>query len=140
MTIDPIPSHALATLSVEHDQLRAMIARCEELSDDHDGHGEGSVEAAQLLRAVAALRQAFDHHNRLEERVLPPLLLDADWSGAVRVSRMVEDHVEEHAALSRELDMTTLGELRRVLASLRAHLDSEERYFLTRRVLRDDLA
>jgi hypothetical protein len=32
------------------------------------------------------------------------------------------------------------GDLRGVLASLREHLATEERYFLSRKVLRDDLA
>jgi len=35
---------------------------------------------------------------------------------------------------------TPTSELRGVLANLRDHLASEERYFLSRRVLRDDLA
>ena len=34
---------------------------------------------------------------------------------------------------------TPTSELRQAIAGLRAHLDSEEHYFLTRRVLRDDL-
>jgi hypothetical protein len=37
------------------------------------------------------------------------------------------------------LNTSITGELRAVLASLRAHLETEERYFLSSRVLRDDL-
>jgi hypothetical protein len=98
------------------------------------------VEPAQLLREVAALRIAFDDHNQFEERALRPVLLDADWLGAVRTARMVEDHIEEHRALRRDLDISTASDLRAVLVSLRNHLEAEERYFLSRNVLRDDLA
>ena len=130
------PSGALAELAAQHARLRDMIERCEDLADGVDA---GNVDPAQLLGEVVALRIAFDTHNQFEEQLLRPVLLDADWLGAVRVSRMVEDHVEEHRSMRRELDHTTTAELRAVLASLLAHLASEERYFLTRRVLRDDL-
>jgi hypothetical protein len=63
------------------------------------------------------------------------VLLDADWLGEVRVARIAKDHAEDHRALGSELDAATLGELRRVLTSLRAHLDSEE-HLLTRKRLR----
>jgi iron-sulfur cluster repair protein YtfE (RIC family) len=131
----PTPSQALATLATQHAELREMIARCEDLADELDS---GRIEPSQLLREVATLRVAFDTHNRFEERVLHPVLLDADWSGAVRVARMVEDHIEEHRSMRRDLDATASWELRAVLTSLRAHLDSEERYFLNKRVLRND--
>lgn len=130
----PTPGEALATLATQHAELRDMIARCEDLADGLDA---GHVEASQLLHEVAALRVAFDTHNRFEERVLHPVLLDADWLGAVRVSRMVEDHIEEHRSMRRGLDTTTSSQLRDVLASLRAHLDAEEHYFLNRKVLRN---
>jgi iron-sulfur cluster repair protein YtfE (RIC family) len=137
MTTTARPSAALATLATQHRQLREMIAYCDELANELDA---GRVEPAQLLRAVVTLRQTFDTHNELEEQLLPPVMIDTDWLGAVRVARMIEDHVEEHGALARELETTTSSELRGVLASLRAHLDSEERYFLSPKVLRDDLA
>jgi len=138
------PSQALSTLAAQHRQLREMIAYCEDLANGLD---VGRVDPAQVLRAVAILRETFDAHNELEEKLLPPVMIDTAWLGAVRVSRMIEDHVEEHGALTRELEITTTttassssSELRSVLASLRAHLDSEERYFLSPKVLRDDLA
>jgi hypothetical protein len=131
------PSDLLGELAAQHAGLRRMIAHCEQLADGLD---TGSVDPSQLVREVAQLRIAFDTHNQFEERLLQPVLLDADWLGAVRVSRMVEDHVEEHRALGRGLDTRASAELRDVLANLRTHLDTEERYFLTGKVLRDDLA
>jgi iron-sulfur cluster repair protein YtfE (RIC family) len=126
----------LAELVAQHARLRGMIDRCEQLADGLDA---SSVEPAQLVTEVAQLRIAVDAHNQFEERMLDPVLIDAGWLGAVRVSRMIEDHVEEHRALRRELDTSASAELRDVLASLRTHLGTEERYFLTPKVLRDDL-
>ena len=123
------PKQVRALLAAQHAALRAGIARCEQLADGLDA---GGVDVAALLREVTELRRSFDVHNQLEERMLRPVLLDADWLGEVRVARMVEDHVEEHRALRGDLDASTSWELRRVLTSLRDHLDAEERYFLTR--------
>jgi iron-sulfur cluster repair protein YtfE (RIC family) len=133
------PSRALAELADQHAALRTQMDRCEQLADELD---VGRLDPAQLVHEVSALREAFDAHNQFEEQLLRPVLLDADWLGAVRVSRMVEDHVEEHRAMGRRLAAvpTPTSELRAVVASLRAHLDAEEHYFLTKKVLRDDLA
>ena len=135
------PTTALAELTDQHARLRELIARCDELADALDA---GEIGPTQLLREVARLRIAFDTHNTFEEQQLRPMLLDADWLGAVRVSRMVEDHVEEHRAMRGAMrdaaGSATTSELRAVLAGLREHLASEERYFLSRKVLRDDLA
>jgi iron-sulfur cluster repair protein YtfE (RIC family) len=130
------PSQALETLTAQHVGLREMIQRCAELADAVDA---GTAGASELVTEVARLRAAFDEHNQFEEQILRPLLLDVEWLGAVRVSRMVEDHVEEHRAVGRGLAATPTGDLRGVLDSLRDHLVTEERYFLSRKVLRDDL-
>lgn len=137
MTTPLTPSRALDTLAAQHATLRERIDRCDELADEVDA---GTADAAPLLREVAQLRIAFDEHNQFEEQLLRPLLLDVEWMGAVRVSRMVEDHVEEHRAMRVGLAATPTSDLRGVLASLREHLATEERYFLSRKVLRDDLA
>jgi len=128
------PNQVRVVLEAQHAELREQIARCEDLADGVDA---GDVDVTALLREVADLRRAFSAHNQLEERVLRPVLLDADWLGEVRVSRMVEDHVEEHRALCGELATSTSWALRRVLASLRSHLDSEDRHLLIRKVPRD---
>jgi iron-sulfur cluster repair protein YtfE (RIC family) len=131
------PSQLLAALAKQHADLRERISCCEQLADRFDA---GLLDPSQLLEQVTALRRAFDEHNQFEERALSPVLLDADWLGAVRVARMVEDHIEEHRAIRHELATGPASELRAVLASLREHLETEERYFLTGKVLRDDLA
>jgi hypothetical protein len=137
MTLEITPSRALAELAAQHAELREMMERCEELADALDA---GQLGPTQLLREVAKLRLAFDAHNKFEEQLLRPVLLDADWLGAVRVSRMVEEHVEEHRTMRQQLATGPTSELRGVIANLRAHLDAEEHYFLSKKVLRDDLA
>ena len=137
MTAKLTPQGALDELWAQHAALRERIDRCADLADQVD---VGLADPGQLLGEIARLRAAFDAHNQFEEQLLRPLLLDVDWMGAVRVSRMVEDHVQEHRAMRAGLGTAATSELRSVLADLRAHLESEERYFLSRKILRDDLA
>jgi hypothetical protein len=130
------PTRALAELAAQHNALRGMMDRCEELADELDAGRTGPI---QLTREVARLRLAFDAHNRFEEQLLRPALLDADAFGEIRVERMVEEHVDEHREMRARLGSSATSDLRAVIASLRAHLEAEERYFLSPRILRDDL-
>ena len=92
-----------------------------------------------LTRELARLRLAFDAHNKFEEQLLRPVLLEHDSFGPVRVQRMVEDHIHEHRAIGERLSSPATAALRDVIETLRAHLDAEERYLLSSKVLRDDL-
>lgn len=130
------PSRALAELAAQHAALRGMMDRCDELADELDAGRMGPV---QLTREVARLRLAFDAHNRFEEQLLRPVLLGTDAFGEVRVERMYEEHVGEHREIRVKLGSEATVDLRQVIANLRAHLDAEERYFLSAKVLRDDL-
>jgi len=130
------PSKALRELQTQHDALRAIMERCDELIAAFESGRDTTVE---LTREVARLRIAFDSHNRFEEQLLRPVLLDIDAFGSVRYERMLDEHVGEHRAMRDQLAAGTVGELHAVIAMLRAHLAAEERYFLTSRVLRDDV-
>lgn len=131
------PATALDELLAQHAKLRDMIERCEELADDLDQRGG---DPSRLTREVARIRLAFDAHNRFEEQLLRPVLEATDSFGPVRVERMVREHVDEHRSMRTNLaGWTATSALRAVLDDLRAHLDTEERYFLTAKVLRDDL-
>jgi hypothetical protein len=130
------PSRALAELAAQHEVLRGMMDRCEELADELDA---GRMGPTQLTREVARLRLAFDSHNKFEEELLRPVLLAGDSFGEVRVERMIEDHVGEHRAMRQQLGSPATSDLRAVIAHLREHLATEERYFLSARVLRDDI-
>lgn len=127
---------ALAELVAQHDALRGLMDRCEALADAVDTSGG---DPDPLLREIERLRVAFETHNRFEEQLLRPVLLAEDSHGPVRVDRMVEDHVNEHAQMRSRLGTPVTAELRDVIETLRAHLDAEERYLLTAKVLRDDV-
>ena len=130
------PSKLLAELLRQHDELRRHMDRCEELADEVDA-GKGDV--VTLTREVARLRVAFDVHNRFEEQLLRPMLRELDAFGDVRVERMFNEHVDEHHAMRSQLGDATTKMSRSAVDSLRVHLQAEERYFLSSRVLRDDL-
>ena len=130
------PSKLLAELLRQHDELRSTMDRCEELADDVD-IGKGDV--LELADAVTRLRVAFDIHNKFEEQLLRPMLREIDAFGEVRVDRMFNEHVDEHRAMRTQLGTSTTKILRDAIDSLRVHLQAEERYFLSSRVLRDDL-
>jgi hypothetical protein len=134
--VKPTPSKLLATLLQQHDELRKMMDRCEDLADEID-IGKGDVGA--LTREIAKLRTAFDAHNHFEEQLLRPMLRELDAFGDVRVERMFMDHVGEHRSMRLQLGDATTNALRSAIDSLRVHLQAEERYFLSSKVLRDDL-
>lgn len=129
------PSRVLSELIAQHDSLRVMMDLCEDLADGLDARPDG--DPTQLTHELARLRRAFDAHNKFEEQLLRPVLLEHDAFGPVRIQRMVEDHVEEHRAIGARLESPATAALRDVIETLRAHLDAEERYLLSSKVLRD---
>jgi hypothetical protein len=131
------PSRALSELISQHDSLRCMMDTCEDMADALELSPD--VDPVPLTRELARLRLAFDAHNKFEEQLLRPVLLENDSFGAVRNQRMVEDHVEEHRTIGARLATPATAALRDVIDTLRAHLDAEERYLLSSRVLHDDL-
>ena len=130
------PSKLLTELTKQHDAIRQIMDRCEQLADELD---EGRGDPSQLTREVAKLRLAFDAHNRFEEQLLRPVLREMDAFGDVRIDRMIADHVGEHHAVREQLGDGPTAMLRSAIDTLRVHLQAEERYFLSSKVLRDDL-
>ena len=133
------PSRILADLSAQHAELRSMMDRCEQTAADYD---RGHIGIADLAQESSRLRLAFTAHNAFEEEVLRPLLLANDAFGIVRCDRMLEDHVAEHRELRERLLTVSDGtaHFRDVIDTLRAHLDAEERYLLSAKVLRTEFA
>lgn len=130
------PSKLLAELLQQHDELRKLMDRCEELAEQLD---IGKGDPAALAREIAKLRIAFDTHNKFEEQLLRPVLREMDAFGDVRIERMFSEHVGEHRSMRLQLGDATTNALRGAIDSLRVHLAAEERYFLSSKVLRDDL-
>lgn len=112
-----IPSRVLTELLAEHDALRELIERCEQLADELEA---GRTDSATLSLEVSRLRAAFDVHNRYEEQFLRPVL-----RGGARFG----EHVAEHQSVRASLENEVTGELRRALDHLRRHLDDEDLYF-----------
>lgn len=105
-------------LFAQHDELRQIMDRCDELAAELD---RGKLEPSALLAEVARLRAAFDSHNRFEERLLGPIL---------RSEASVEAHIGEHREVGRRLGGGPITEeLYATLARLRDHLDAEDRFF-----------
>ncbi|MEO8840979.1 MAG: hemerythrin domain-containing protein [Kofleriaceae bacterium] len=130
------PKHALTELLAQHAELREIMRRCEHLAGELDDQRAAPDE---LTREVSRLRVAFDAHNQFEEQFLRPILLETDAFGEIRIEAMVADHIGEHRALDNYFVIAFTSELRFALEELRHHLETEERYFLSSRVLRDDL-
>jgi len=130
------PSQALKVLLAQHAEIRALMDRCDTLADELD---RGLVEPGAVFAEVARLRLAFDTHNRFEEEHLRPVLRETVAFGDVRIEEMVRDHVAEHHLVGDRLANPVTDELRITVEKLRRHLEAEERYFLSSKVLRDDL-
>lgn len=120
----------------QHDQLRGMVDACLGLIEQLDS---GAAVAGALAQEIARLRIAFEAHNRHEEAILRPVLIAADAFGAVRVDQMIEEHVREHRAVRQTLATIEVDGLVEILSTLRSHLDDEERWFLSPRIVHDDL-
>ena len=121
----------LTKLLGQHATLRALMDECDRLI--------AAAAVVEVERVIARLSVAFDAHNHFEESVLEPILIDIDAFDAVRLARMLSDHESEHRTLHERLGALEPGTVRDMLATLRHHLEAEERYFLSPRVVRDDL-
>lgn len=132
----PAPTAALHELEAQHAVIRQLMERCELLADELDA---GRLDADRLTREVVRLRLALDTHNRFEEQILRPVLMEEDAFAEARIDRMVEDHVGEHRAMRDQLNATETRVLRETIGMLRAHLEHEEQYLLNAKVLHDDL-
>jgi iron-sulfur cluster repair protein YtfE (RIC family) len=130
------PSSALTELEAQHDALRAMMDRCEQLADELDADRTSQL---RLTRELARLRLALDAHNAFEEQLLRSMLPGNDAFADARIERMVQDHIEQHRSIRVRLDSTKTSSVRDVIDNLRAHLDAEGSYLLDATVLRDDL-
>ena len=124
-------SNILTKLLAQHATLRSLMDECDGLV--------AAAKVGKLERVFAQLTLAFEAHNQFEESMLEPILADIDAFDAVRLALMVSDHEAEHRTLRERVRAFEPSAVREMLASLRQHLEAEERYFLSARVVRDDL-
>ncbi len=132
------PSQALLSLLQQHARLRdlasaALSAAARRLAGDRP--------SSEFHQSIVDLRRALAEHNVCEEAFLDPLLRADKTVGAARVRRMMEEHIAEHAAFSAALEGDDLEVARGIsdlVEELDAHMQAEERTFLSPAVLRDD--
>jgi iron-sulfur cluster repair protein YtfE (RIC family) len=131
------PSQALLSLLEQHARLRdlagaALSAAARRLAAD------GPTSA--FHQSIVDLRRALAEHNVCEEAFLSPMLHADTTMGAARVKRMMEEHVAEHAAFRAAIqgdDLEVARGLPDLVEELEAHMQAEERTFLSPAVLRD---
>jgi hypothetical protein len=129
------PSEARTFLLAQHDRLRALLEDAQALARRFLA---GEAVAATLDGALGELRIAFDEHNHFEARLLEPMLRCTDEWGPLRIARMVEEHTEEHRVfttfLARRVSEVA-PELSDFAEEIAAHMEAEERTFLSPKVL-----
>lgn len=133
------PSVARARLLSQHEGLRGQLSTTMGLAERFRA---GALVEEELITALAALRDAFDQHNRFEESLLEPMLRATDSYGEVRVARMLGEHTEEHRAFMEFLGgavADVVVGLADFVEEIAAHMEAEERTFLHPAVLRDDV-
>lgn len=134
------PGKARMRLLAEHDELRLLLKRAEQIANNIL---RGIAPPTALHDVLQLCRNSFAAHNASEEELLAPILMnDCAW-GQARVDRMLEEHRAEHAEIRAAFTGSDLkiapriGELRELIE---AHMAAEERTFLSRVVLREELA
>ncbi len=135
-----LPSQVRAALLGKHRRLRIMLAVLDRLASEVLA---GRKFAAVLEIAVGNLRDELQIHHEAEERALEAVLPAVDAWGPIRAAQMLREHAAEHAEIAAGLAGRRGADLARawpaVAAHVRQHMEDEERTFLSREVLRDDL-
>ena len=125
----------------QHAQIRALAARVlGEATAQLGAMAAGETPCTAFHDSLIELRAVLTAHNAYEEAYLAPMLAVDAAMGPRRVSRMLEEHMAEHAAMVATLTGAELDVARRIpelVEELEAHLQAEERTFLSAAVLRD---
>lgn len=125
-------------LLAQHQRLRDLLGQARALGRRFQG---GPAAARALAHCLVALRGAFEEHNQLELSLLEPLLRDDQAWGPARIARMREEHGAEHAVIAETLAggvVEVVARLDDFAEEMEAHMDAEERTFLSPAVLGND--
>jgi iron-sulfur cluster repair protein YtfE (RIC family) len=134
-----LPTETRHLLLEQHGRLRRQMEQAMRLAS-RLLTGEDVV--LELRAALAELRATFLEHNESEEALLEPVLSFTDAWAPQRIERMVREHKEEHAMMREDLTGNEYDVARRladVAEELEAHMQAEERTFLSPSVLRNDV-
>lgn len=128
---------ARATILAQHVELRGLLERALVMARRHVA---GTAIDRELDELVASIRDAFEVHNRYESALLTPLLSATGAWGPARIERMVAEHVEEHQVIQTFLSRPAhevIADLADFVEEIDAHMEAEERTFLSPDVLTD---
>ncbi len=131
-------NHSRILLVEQHGRLRELLVLAQVAAERF--HADGNT-ASELRVALEGLRIVLDEHNRTEESLLMPIFQeDAIIGGQRQAERMLYEHASEHAMFRAGLDgedAEVAKRLPRVAEGLVAHMDAEERTFLSPVALRE---
>lgn len=137
----------LTLLLEQHHQLRGYLAAIDEEARlvARRKTPQGCV---RLRKLIAEMRRKLVLHVSVERDALVPLLYDIDAWGPERLRRLKREHDIEHELLESSVQQTAstvapkalAAAARRLTREIAAHMDIEERDFLNRSVLNDDMA
>ncbi|MDZ7779437.1 MAG: hemerythrin domain-containing protein [Gemmatimonadota bacterium] len=127
----------------QHASLKLLAAKVRELAE----RPSGADARDQLSGLLHELGDGIDAHNAREEHLLGEVLPTLDAWGSERLTRMDNHHREEHREIAEQI--RAAGELPEFPAAvnaalpaiekLMAHMREEEKEFLGRDLLRDDV-
>ncbi len=123
----------LEELLRQHDVIRDLCARCDELVEQVDQHPSQTAPVGELVAAVARLRWAVSTHNRMEEQMLSPMLQSAERAQIAQAAESTRRAVEPGATVDDAedpgavIDESTPPLEHRVAAHRAEHLDIGQR-------------
>jgi len=100
------------------------------------------ADEAELELALERMRADVYQHNLSETELIRPLLVQGQRWGELLIGRMLEEHLAEHVAMWAVMEQparVVAFELEELAEDLDAHMAAEERTFLARDVLREDV-
>ena len=142
------PSQVRAIILAEHVHLRSLMEQAESAAMRVlGGGGFTEREVRNVHEQAEHLRAAVIEHLRLENRRLADALRKTDGFGPSRADALVAEHVEQKRMIDeimRSLDeagqppSAIATAVQRLVADLRADMESEEEALLDAELLRDD--
>jgi hypothetical protein len=140
--LEPVrfPSAVRRAFLDDHVRLRRSLRELEQLAERAIVNARFAPDVVEAARSFCV---ALDAHNDAEEGQLEDLLRTGDAWGSIRLENMLLEHLEEHRELREALTAPDALSLSRAIPQfaedLRAHMDHEEKTFLSAEVLRDDI-
>jgi acetoin utilization protein AcuB len=138
------PSEVRARILAEHELLRTMFARADDLLRDVANEPSDAAEAA-LYEHCRELYLTVLHHIELENAILAPALREADGFGEARAAQLLSEHERQRKSFLQALAtlethplVETADAIAALIGNLRSDMAHEERALLDPDLLKDD--